>query len=113
MLLLPLSRGPGLPPASWRNCTMPQNTVSQESCVGEWNESAFNRTFRHEVVMPGNVRIHYVIGGNGPLVSLLHGFPEHWREWRHVMPMLANAGYTVVAPDLRGFRYSDKPVEGF
>jgi len=42
--------------------------------------------FRHEVVGAGNVRIHYVIGGNGPLITLLHGFPQHWREWRLVMP---------------------------
>jgi pimeloyl-ACP methyl ester carboxylesterase len=44
---------------------------------------------------------------------LLHGFPQHWREWRLVMPALADAGYTVVAPDLRGFGYSDKPLDGF
>jgi hypothetical protein len=59
---------------------MNQNTVSfeQEPRVGAWNESAFNRSFRHEVATAGNVRIHYVIGGNGALVTLLHGFPQHW-----------------------------------
>ena len=75
---------------------MNQVSFEQEPHVGEWNENAFNRSFRHEVATAGNVRIHYVIGGNGPLVTLLHGFPQHWREWRHVMPMLAEAGYTVV-----------------
>ena len=87
--------------------------LEQQLHIGEWNENAFNRSFRHEVATAGSVRIHYVIGGNGPLVALLHGFPQHWREWRHVMPTLADAGYTVVAPDLRGFGYSDKPLEGF
>src|SRR5215469_2789721 len=94
---------------------MSQNSVSyeQDSRVGAWNESAFNRSFRHEAATAGSVRIHYVIGGKGPLVTLLHGFPQHWREWRLVMPALAEAGYTVIAPDLRGFGYSDKPLEGF
>ena len=94
---------------------MSQNTVSfeQEARVGEWNENAFKRSFHHQVATTGNVRIHYVVGGNGPLVTLLHGFPQNWREWRLVMPVLADAGYTVVAPDLRGFGYSDKPLEGF
>jgi pimeloyl-ACP methyl ester carboxylesterase len=94
---------------------MSQNTVSfqQESRREEWNENAFNRSFRHEVATAGNVRIHYVIGGNGPVVTLLHGFPQNWREWRLVMPQLADAGYTIVAPDLRGFGYSDKPPDGF
>jgi pimeloyl-ACP methyl ester carboxylesterase len=94
---------------------MSQNTVSfeQEPRVGEWKESAVDRSFRHEAAPAGNVRIHYVIGGNGPLVTLLHGFPQHWREWRLVMPALADAGYTVVAPDLRGFGYSDTPLDGF
>jgi pimeloyl-ACP methyl ester carboxylesterase len=94
---------------------MSHTTVSfeQEPRVIEWNESAFNRSFRHEVATAGNVRIHYVIGGKGPLVTLLHGFPQNWREWRLVMPALADAGYTIVAPDLRGFGYSDKPLDGF
>jgi pimeloyl-ACP methyl ester carboxylesterase len=81
--------------------------------IEQWNENAFTRRFCHEVATAGNIRIHYVIGGNGPLVTLLHGFPQHWREWRFVMPAIAEAGYTVVAPDLRGFGYSDKPLDGF
>jgi len=65
------------------------------------DELAFARTFTHDVVMVnGEVRIHYVIGGSGPVVVLLHGFPQHWREWRLIMPRLADAGYTVLAPDL-------------
>jgi len=94
---------------------MSQNTVSfeQEPRVGQRNENAFNRSFCHGVATAGNVRIHYVIGGTGPLVALLHGFPQHRREWRLVMPALADAGYTVVVPDLRGFGYSDKPLDGF
>src|SRR5688500_2610176 len=47
--------------------------------------------------------------GHRPVVVLLHGFPEFWYAWRHQIPALADAGYRVVAPDLRGYNTSDKP----
>src|SRR6185503_17857217 len=52
------------------------------------------------------VRLHYVEAGEGPLVVLLHGFPEFWYGWRRQIAPLANAGYRVVAPDLRGYNLS-------
>ena len=55
------------------------------------------------------VRLHYVEQGEGPLVVLLHGFPEAWFGWRFQIPALAQAGFRVVAPDLRGFNRSSKP----
>jgi pimeloyl-ACP methyl ester carboxylesterase len=55
------------------------------------------------------VRLHYVEAGSGPLVVLLHGFPEFWYSWRYQIPALAAAGYHVVAPDLRGYNTSEKP----
>ena len=57
------------------------------------------------------VRLHYVEAGDlsDPLVCLLHGFPEFWYAWRHQIPALADAGYHVVAPDLRGYNESEKP----
>jgi pimeloyl-ACP methyl ester carboxylesterase len=59
----------------------------------------------------GEVRLHYVEAGpsDGPLVLLLHGFPEFWYSWRRQLPALANAGYRAVAPDMRGYNLSDKP----
>jgi epoxide hydrolase 4 len=56
----------------------------------------------------GGVRLHCVVEGEGPLVLLLHGFPETSRAWRNQIPTLA-ARFRVVAPDLRGFGRSDKP----
>jgi epoxide hydrolase 4 len=56
------------------------------------------------------VRLHYVEAGEGPLVVLLHGFPEFWYSWRHQIPALAAAGFRVVAPDMRGYNLSSKPV---
>jgi pimeloyl-ACP methyl ester carboxylesterase len=54
-------------------------------------------------------RLHYVEAGEGPLVVLLHGFPEFWYSWRHQIPVLAQAGFHVVAPDMRGYNLSDRP----
>lgn len=48
---------------------------------------------------------------DGPLVLLLHGFPEYWEAWRRTIPALAAAGYRVWAPDQRGYNQSDKPAE--
>lgn len=57
------------------------------------------------------VRLHAVTAGpeDGPLVLLLHGFPDFWYGWRHQVAALAAAGYRVVAPDQRGYNLSEKP----
>ncbi|HEX6748534.1 MAG TPA: alpha/beta hydrolase [Longimicrobium sp.] len=62
----------------------------------------------HEAVV-NNVRLHWVEQGDGPLVVLLHGFPEFWWGWRRQIPALAAAGFRVVAPDMRGYNLSAKP----
>src|SRR5437588_7742197 len=55
------------------------------------------------------VRLHYVEAGEGPLVVLLHGFPDFWYSWRHQIPALVAAGFRVVAPDMRGYNLSEGP----
>ena len=69
------------------------------------------RVEHHTAVLP-DVRLHYAAAGpiDGPLVVLLHGFPEAWFGWRRQVPALAAAGLRVVAPDQRGYNLSDKPV---
>jgi epoxide hydrolase 4 len=62
-----------------------------------------------ETDVGAGMRLHYVEAGQGPLVVLLHGFPEFWYSWRHQIAPLAQAGYHVVAPDMRGYGLSDKP----
>jgi pimeloyl-ACP methyl ester carboxylesterase len=57
----------------------------------------------------GDVRLHYVEAGQGPLVVLLHGFPEFWYAWRQQIEPLAAAGFHVVAPDMRGYNTSSTP----
>jgi pimeloyl-ACP methyl ester carboxylesterase len=71
-----------------------------------------NVTFSHHTASVNGIQMHYVIGGQGDPVVLLHGFPQSWYEWRHIMPALAK-NYTVIAPDLRGFGDSSKPVTGY
>jgi pimeloyl-ACP methyl ester carboxylesterase len=64
---------------------------------------------KHRYADLGDMRLHYVEAGEGPLVLLLHGFPQFWYEWRHQIPALVEAGFRVVAPDMRGYNLSDKP----
>lgn len=62
---------------------------------------------------PG-VRLHYIEAGTGPrTLVLLHGYPQTWWEWRHVIPVFVQAGFRVVAPDYRGAGGSSKPPEGY
>jgi pimeloyl-ACP methyl ester carboxylesterase len=65
-------------------------------------------TFR--TIDAGGVNLRIAEMGSGPLVILVHGFPESWYSWRHQIPVLAAAGYHVVAPDMRGYGKSDKPA---
>src|SRR5918994_225230 len=71
-----------------------------------------NMTFSHHTASVNGIQMHYVIGGQGDPVVLLHGWPQTWYEWRHIMPALAK-NYTVITPDLRGFGDSSKPVDGY
>ena len=71
-----------------------------------------NVTFLHHMASVNGIQMHYVIGGHGDPLVLLHGWPQSWYEWRHVMPALAK-NYTVVAPDIRGFGDSSKPLTGY
>lgn len=64
----------------------------------------------HRLVNTPGGRIHLVEQGTGPLVLLVHGFPESWYSWRHQLPALAAAGYRAVAIDVRGYGRSAKPA---
>ena len=69
----------------------------------EWN---------HQTAEVNGINIHYVIHGHGSPVILLHGWPEMWYSWRKQIPVLAER-FQVIAPDMRGFGYSDKPLYGY
>ena len=74
--------------------------------------AGFSATFTSRFIETGDVRLHAVIGGDGPPLLLIHGWPENWYAWRHVMPALAR-DFTVIAVDQRGIGLSDKPATGY
>ena len=72
--------------------------------------AVLEETWRHEYIISNGIKLHYVTQGEGPLMLMLHGFPEFWYSWRHQIPELAK-DYKVVALDLRGYNESDKPPQ--
>lgn len=75
----------------------------------EQNDLLLPGPWTHRDLTANGVRLHVAEAGSGPLVVLLHGFPQLWWAWRHQIPALADAGYRVAAVDLRGIGSSDKP----
>jgi pimeloyl-ACP methyl ester carboxylesterase len=69
--------------------------------------SLTNTNWNHNYLYTNGVRLHYVSEGEGTLMLMLHGFPEFWYSWRHQI-LAFSPHYRVVAPDLRGYNYSDK-----
>jgi pimeloyl-ACP methyl ester carboxylesterase len=67
----------------------------------------------HRVVRANGIALHVAEAGTGPLVLLLHGFPQFWWAWHQQLTDLAGAGFRAVAVDLRGFGGSDKPPRGY
>ena len=61
------------------------------------------------IIESNGIRINIAEQGEGPLVLLVHGFPESWFSWRHQIAALSAAGFRVVAPDMRGYGKSDAP----
>ena len=95
------------PPPGRRSRQADPVTFRGESAVyveGPWS---------HRAVSANGTRLHVAESGDGPLVLLLHGFPEYWWTWREQLATLAAAGYRAVAPDLRGYGGSDKPPRGY
>jgi pimeloyl-ACP methyl ester carboxylesterase len=74
--------------------------------------AGFRETFTSRFVNAGGLRMHVVIGGKGPPLLLVHGWPQTWYQWRLVMPALAR-DFTVIAVDQRGIGLTDKPEGGY
>ncbi|MEU9887048.1 alpha/beta hydrolase [Sphaerisporangium sp. NPDC051011] len=97
--------GPGAPLSAQTSA----QTSAQSSAQAKWLAGA---TFRHGFVPVDGGILHYVRGGSGPLLVLLHGWPQTWWEWHKVMPALART-HTVIAFDLPGLGDSTVPPGGF
>ena len=78
-------------------------------------EASSQAGLAHRFAQTNGIRMHYVEAGSGPLVLMLHGFPESWYSWRRQLPALAEAGFHAVAPDMRGYGQTDapRPVEAY
>jgi pimeloyl-ACP methyl ester carboxylesterase len=74
--------------------------------------AGFTDTFTSRYVDTGQLRLHAVIGGDGPPLLLVHGWPQTWYAWRMLMPTLAR-DFQVIAVDQRGIGLSDKPQDGY
>jgi epoxide hydrolase 4 len=72
-------------------------------------EARVRLEIRHERVQADGIELHVAVAGEGPPVILLHGFPENWRSWRWQFEPLVQAGFSVWAPDLRGYNLSGRP----
>jgi pimeloyl-ACP methyl ester carboxylesterase len=89
-----------------------QTSADQQRLMEGISFEIDNMTFSHHMATVNGIQLHYVIGGKGDPVVLLHGWPQTWYAWHKVMPALAG-NYTVIAPDLRGLGDSSKPVTGY
>ena len=72
------------------------------------NAAELHQRVKHGFADSNGVKIHYATLGKGPLVVMIHGFPDYWYTWRHQMQALAD-DHQVVAIDMRGYNKSDKP----
>lgn len=89
-------------------------TTAAQNVIDDNSEKKLNYT--HYKTTVNGIQLHYIIGGKGegadPIV-LLHGFPQTWYEWRHIISQLIANNYTVIAPDLRGIGDSERPQTGY
>jgi pimeloyl-ACP methyl ester carboxylesterase len=87
-------------------------SIEQRQLIDGISFEIDNVTFSHHTASVNGIQLHYVIGGQGDPIVLLHGWPETWYAWHKVMPALAK-NYTVIAPDLRGLGDSSKSPTGY
>ena len=85
------------------------HTAGADGTVEEQRQGSWLDGLREGYAEVGGARLHYVEAGDGPLIVLLHGFPEFWYGWRLQIQSLAAAGFRVVAPDMRGYNLSSRP----
>ena len=98
--------------ASMTNVTSSSQEENDENGGSVENSELDEDIFSSVTTEVDGVDLHYVTGGNGPPVVLVHGWPQTWYEWQNVMPELAE-DYTVVAPDLRGAGDSEVTPAGY
>ena len=89
------------------------SATAAQNIIGDTSEKKINYT--HYKTSVNGIQLHYVMGdkGEGDPIVLLHGFPQSWYEWWHIIHQLIANNYTVIAPDLRGLGDSERPETGY
>lgn len=95
---------PNIPPHMFRNSSLQTEDEAKVHALGESFESKYQ--------MIKDLRLHYIIGGKGPPLLLIPGWPQTWYIWRYVMPSLSEK-YRVIAVNTRGMGYSTRPENGY
>ncbi|MEP6902963.1 MAG: alpha/beta hydrolase [Actinomycetota bacterium] len=85
---------------------------AQKGNNGDYDEKEFGKTFKSQFATVNKIKLHYVIGGKGEPIVLIHGYPETWFSWHKIMPSLAEK-HTVIAVDLRGLGESEVTPTGY
>ena len=107
-----IAAGGAMPSAAFAQEATPASSDAASIAATRVDQPSFDATFTHHTAVANGVHLHYVTGGQGDPVVLLHGWPQTWYEWRQVMPALAEH-YTVIVPDMRGLGDSAKPPTGY
>ncbi|MFF4139019.1 alpha/beta fold hydrolase [Streptomyces mirabilis] len=102
----------GLTPSAAASPAMRRPTGLGSLSTAPGLPAGFTKTFTSRFIQAGGLRQHAVIGGDGPPLLLVHGWPQNWYAWRMVMPELARH-YTVIAVDQRGIGLTEKPKSGY
>lgn len=92
--------------------TVPDSSSSTKTSTSVVPPAAPPPNFKHQTALVNGVNIHYVMGGSGEPLVLVHGFGQNWYMWNRLLPELSKH-FTVIAPDLRGVGESDKPAGGY
>lgn len=93
---------------------MENPSTPQSSTTKEWSPPLPEASgFSHEIVETPGLRTHVATIGTGETVVMLHGYPQHWWQWRTIAPSVAAAGYRVICPDLRGQGWTEADEPGF
>lgn len=93
---------------------MDTSASAQESVRRAWSPPLPDADgFEHSVVELPGLRVHVAAIGEGEPVVMLHGFPQHWWEWRTIAPAIAARGHRVICPDLRGSGWTEAAEPGF
>lgn len=95
-----------------RSTVPAQEAGKDTTIVAESKPADPPANFKHQIANVNGINIHYVIGGQGEPLVLVHGFGQNWYMWNRLLPELSKH-FTVIAPDLRGVGESDKPTSGY